>query len=110
MPQRNYDTSTGLPYTRVDKLEIEYLQGAAQVRLHESTSVVLSGKVLKLADGDNVFAVHVPINNQTATAPIPLVDPATGMPPGGHTTLADAVMILTAICRQQQLLRDARGD
>lgn len=110
MPQRNYDTSAGLPYVRVDKLEIEYLQGAAQVRLHESTSVVLGGKVHKLADGDSMFAVHLPINGQTAAVPIPLVDPATGVPTGGHTTLAEAVMVLTAVCRQQQALRDARGE
>ena len=108
--QRNYNTTTGLPYTRVDKLEIEYLQGAAQVRLHESTSVVLGGKVLKLAGGENLFAAHLPINNQTALAPIPLIDPTTGEPTGGSTTLAEAVMVLTALCRQQQLLRDQRGE
>lgn len=105
---RNYDTTQGLPYTRVDKLEIEYLQGAAQVKLYESTSVVLGGKVLRLADGESMFAVHLPINSETATAPIPLVDPATGQPTGGNTNLAQAVMVLTALCRQQQLLRDQR--
>lgn len=106
---RNYDTSTGQPYTRVDCLEIEYLQGAAQVRIHESTSVVIGGKILKLAGEENIFALHLPINAETATAPIPLVDPATGEPTGDTTSLAQAVMVLTAICRQQQLLRDANN-
>lgn len=107
---RNYDTTTGMPYTRVDKLEIDYLQGAAQVKLHESTSVVLGGLVRKLSGGESVLAVHLPITSETATAPIALVDPATGHPTGGTTTLAQAVMVLTALCRQQQLLRDQRGD
>lgn len=107
---RNYNATAGLPYTRVDKLEIEYLQGAAQVRLHESTSVVLGGKVLKLAGGESLFAAHLPINSQTAIEPIPLIDPTTGQPTGATTTLNEAVMILTAICRQQQLLRDQRGE
>lgn len=107
---RNYDTTQGLPYTRVDRLEIEYMQGAAQVRLHESTSVVLGGQVRKLAGGESTFLVHLPITSETANAPIPLVDPATGQPTGGSTTLGQAVMVLTALCRQQQLLRDQRGE
>lgn len=107
---RNYNTALGLPYVRVDKLEIEYLQGAAQVKLYESTSVVLGGQVMKLAYGENQFLAHLPINSETAVAPIPLVDPATGEPTGGMTSLGEAVMVLTSICRQQQLLRDQRGE
>lgn len=107
---RNYDTTKGLPYTRVDKLEIEYLPGAAAVRIHESSSAVLGGLVRKLSGGDNMFAVYLPITSETATAPIPLVDPATGQPTGGTTTLGQAVMVLTALCRHQQHLRDERGD
>ena len=100
----------GMPYTRVDKLEIEYMQGAALVKLHESTSVVLGGKVHKLSGGESMFAVHLPINSETATAPILLVDTATGQPTGSTTKLGQAVMVLTALCRQQQLLRDQRGE
>ena len=105
---RNYDTTTNLPYTRVDRLDIQYSQGSAQIRMYESTSVVLGGRVQKLAEGDNILDVTAPINSATATQPIPMVNPATGEPTGEHTTLAQAVMVLTALARQQQLLRDER--
>ena len=39
-----------------------------------------------------------------------LVDTATGQPTGSTTKLGQAVMVLTALCRQQQLLRDQRGE
>lgn len=105
---RNYDTTLSLPYTRVDRLDIEYSQGAVHARIYESNSVVLHGRVHRLAGTENVFDVTIPITSETATTPIPVVDSATGAPTGEHTTLADAVKVLTAISRWQQGLRDAQ--
>lgn len=106
--QRNYNTTLGQPYTRVDRLEIDYPQSKATVRLYESTSVVIDGKVMRLEGGNNSFAVDLPITSETATQPIPMVDPATDEPTGEYTTLAQAIMVLTALSRHQQNLRDER--
>lgn len=103
---RNYDTTKGTPYTRVDRLEIEYAQAVARVRICESRSVVLANVVHQIAKSESAFLAVLPITSETVTAPIPLVDPATGQPTGETTTLAEAIMVLTALCRQQQLLRD----
>jgi hypothetical protein len=104
---RNYDTTNAKPYTRCDEFTVKYEQGFITLTIKESESVVLSGKVRKIADSDKVSVFGIPLSTATVTAPIPVVDPATGQPTGQTVTLLDVISVVTAVIRTKQLERDA---
>ena len=104
---RNYDTTNNQPYTRCDEFTVKYEQGFITLTIHESESVVLSGKIRKIANSEKTSVFGIPLSTATVTAPIPVIDPTTAQPTGVTTTLVDVIRHVTAVVRAKQLERDA---
>lgn len=104
---RNYDTTIGQPYTRVDQLRIDYGQDSAVLTITESESVVLGGRVRQLSTALQQTAFTIQLTPESLAQSIPLVHPATGADIGQVTTLQQAVMVITAVVRAKQKERDA---
>lgn len=101
----NYDASqVGVPYVRAHEIEIFYPDNSQLPH-----AVIRQSLAVKLADGSIRTLETLPaitasfdlVNN--GTAPIPLVDPATGAQLGPVTTLQGVMLGILAVVRQQQL-------
>lgn len=103
----NYNSSqVGVPYIRVNKLEIEYpATGIVSVKLSQSSAVKLADnsitEILPLAQIS--FELDMNVNGAT---PIPLVDPTTGAGLGASTDLNHIMIGILAAIRQQQVLQN----
>lgn len=105
---RNYDTTLGLPYIRVDALNIDYGSDHITVSLIEGESVVLGGAVRRLDTDPTHYQFRLPLNPDTLLERHPLRNYNTGEPlPEGTVSLGEVMMGMLAIIRSQQLKRDA---
>jgi len=106
---RNYDTTKGLPYPRITKIEIDYsADGKPRIEYVERLAIVdSSGKVQHL---DAYLTYHV-LDLNTMTDPVQIVNPATGEPIPGATATGQQVMLgMLAFLRGDQLARDSMAD
>lgn len=104
---RNYDTTDSKPYTRVDEFTVKYEQGFVTLSITESESVVLGGKVRRIADSTRMTTFGLPLTVESVTAPVPVIDPRTGVATGQQTTMAEVIALVTSMIRTKQLERDA---
>ena len=102
---RNYDTTVGLPYPRVTRIEIEYAtNGRPLIEYVERLAIVdSSGQVQHIDAG----ATRHTLDLSAITEPVQIVNPATGEPISGATTTGRQVMLgLLAFLRANQLRLD----
>ena len=103
---RNYDTTKGLPYPRITRIEIEYAtDGKPQIEYVERQAIVdASGQVQHIDAG----ATRHTLDLSAITEPVQIVNPATGEPISGATTTGRQVMLgLLAFLRSNQLRIDS---
>lgn len=106
---RNYDTTTGRPYPRVQRIEIVYPEsGIPIVHYEECTAVVdADGMVQTLAATPQRHALSLP----APTEPVQVVLPSTGAAIEGQTATVQGLMLaMLAMIRRDQLARDAASD
>lgn len=100
-----YDASqVGVPYVRAHEIEIFYPDNGQlpHAVIHQSLAVKLAdGTIRTLETLPKINASFDLVND--GTAPIPLVDPATGQPLGPSTSLQGVMLGILAVVRQQQL-------
>lgn len=102
---RNYDSSNvGVPYVRVNRIEIFYPEDS------RTPSAIISQKLaVKMADGSIRSLEELPPINVTfdmltdGTVPVPLIDPTTGAPLGPSTTLQQVMLGILAVVRKEQV-------
>lgn len=103
----NYNPSSGLPYTRVSRIVVDYRADGAEVSLFETTNIVAGGQVLKLEEPTNRHQFSVGFDPASLAQSFPLRNYETGEISQGSVTLGDVVNGLLAVIRAKQIERDA---
>ena len=104
---RNYDTTSGLPYPRISRIEIDYAEdGTPRVEYVERMAIVDTGGSVRHIEAS--VTRHV-LDLALISEPVQMVDPATGQAiPGQTTTVVQTMLALLAFLRADQLLRDEK--
>lgn len=102
---RNYDTTNGLPYPRIFRIEIDYAEdGTPSVEYVERMAIVDTGGSVRHIDSG--ASRHL-LDLTAITEPVQIIDPATGEAIQGQTTTVAQIMLsMLAFLRADQLLRD----
>lgn len=102
---RNYDTTNGLPYPRVSRIEIDYAEdGTPRVEYVERMAIVDTGGSVRHIDSG--VSRHR-LDLAAISEPVQMVNPATGEEiPGQTTTVQQTMLALLAFLRADQNLRD----
>jgi hypothetical protein len=102
---RNYDTTTGTPYPRVPKIEIEYSEsGVPRVEYMECMAILDSDGIVRHLDGPLTRNV---LDLAGISEPVQVVNPTTGEPILGQTATVQQIMLaLLAFLRADQKRRD----
>lgn len=102
---KNYDTTSGLPYTRVSEVAIrDYGNGNISIEYSEKEALLdAAGKVHPLTDAINKYVLDL----SQITEPVQAVDPATGADIPGLTFTKNQVFLgILAFIRADQKRRD----
>lgn len=102
----NYNTTLGLPYTRVSEVSIkDYGNGVLTLEYFEKTAILDAGGVVHhLTDPTEKNVLDI----SKITEPVQAVNPATGEDITGMTFTYDQVFLgILAFIRQDQKRRDA---
>lgn len=102
---KNYDTTSGLPYTRVSEVAIrDYGNGNISIEYSEKEALLdASGKVHHLVENTDKFVLDL----EKITEPVQAVNPATGADIAGLTFTKNQVFLgILAFIRADQKRRD----
>lgn len=99
----NFDaTQVGVPYPRVDRVEITYPKPLhAEIILHQSLAVKLAdGSIVQLKKLDTLKIELAP---EDMPVPYPLVHPDTGASLGQNGTAMQCYLLMLGLIRKKQL-------
>jgi hypothetical protein len=102
----NYNPATGLPYTRVESIHIEFRPDRADVTILEGESIVAGGQVRRLDAVPRVLTFSLPLDADGLAASFPRRDFETGEVTTGNVTVGEVVVGMLAVIRAKQIAND----
>lgn len=105
---RNYNTTLGLPYSRIASVHIDYGTERIVVNFTRGEAVVVGGSVRKLEGEPEHHSFALALDPAALAANIhPMRDYATGEPTGGTISEAAAIVGFLSVLRAKELEIDA---
>lgn len=99
----NYNPATGLPYTRVESIQIEFRPDRADVTILQGESIVTGGQVRRLDSAPRFLTFTLPLNADGLAEAFPRRDFETGEVTTGNVTVGEVVVGMLAVIRAKQI-------
>lgn len=104
---KNYNTTLGLPYSRIVNINIDYGTERIVVNFTRGEAVVVGGSVRKLEGEPEHLSFTLALDHAALAANVhPLRDYATGEPTGATISEAQAIVGFLSVLRAKELELD----